>query len=600
MATYGTITLDGSLGDWSAADERPVSPTYAPPGARFFATVAGGSFVFALKTASLATDGARILIDSDRNDGSGSTFYGIYNESLVKFPPGGSAYPIARGVDFDIRFDAAGHPQLYRGDGTLLGPLAYALNGDTIEIAVPQRALGGAQPADVTLEFFNGLYGVGYVPPTFTVGGPATASGGVILDGSIGDWGPDERIDSWQTGLAGYEIYGRATPDAFAIALKAPQAIGAGSTVWINTDADMTTGQRIWGFAGGAEYRVDFDASGRPQLFAADGTLIAANLAYAYSPDHTTVELLVPKGLIGGGSEISTLYDINDSVFLPTRYLDGQYTIGDGVGLPVIASNGGGDAATLAVAENATAVTTVAATDPDGGAPRYAILAGVDALAFALDPATGALRFASAPDFEAPADENRDNVYEVTVAAVDAAGHSDTQILRVAVTDVAGRTLTGTSAANTLTGGAEDDVLSGLGGKDKLSGMGGADVLKGGAGVDTLTGGAGPDRFGFASTGEIGNGTTATTRDVITDFQPGSDRIDLSAIDANGGARGNGSFAFAGSGPLTAVGQIHVVHATIGGVEHTVVEGNVSGGPAPEFRLDLLGNLELAAGDFLL
>ena len=465
---------------------------------------------------------------------------------------------------------------------------------------MPQHVLGGAQPADVTLEFFNGLYGVGYVPPTFTVGGSATVSGGVVLDGSIGDWAPSERIDSWQTGLVGYEIYGRATPDAFAIALKAPVAIGANTTVWINTDADMTTGQRIWGFAGGAEYRVDFDANGRPQLFAADGTLVAASLAYAYSPDHTTVELLVPKGLVGGGSEISTLYDVNDSVFLPTRYLDGQYRIGDGLGLPVIGSNGGGDGASLTVAENASAVTTVAATDPDGGAPHYAILAGVDALAFTLDRLSGALRFASAPDFEAPADENGDNVYEVTVAAVDAAGHSDTQVLRVAVTDVAGRTLTGTSGANTLTGGSENDVLSGLGGKDALKGLGGADVLNGGAGVDTLTGGAGADRFVFASAAEIGNGTSPSGRDVITDFAPGQDRIDLSAIDANAGANGNQAFAFAGTGALTRVGQIHVVHATIGGVEHTVVEGNTSGGTAPEFRLDLLGHLELAAGDFLL
>ncbi len=140
------------------------TPSYSPPGSRFFATVADGSFVFALKTTGLATAGAHILIDSDRNDGSGTTAHGVYNESLVKYPPGGAYYTIANGVDFDIRFDSAGHPQLYRGDGTLLGPLAYAANGDTIEFAVPQHLLGGAQPADVTLEFYDGLYGVGYVP----------------------------------------------------------------------------------------------------------------------------------------------------------------------------------------------------------------------------------------------------------------------------------------------------------------------------------------------------------------------------------------------------------------------------------------------------
>ncbi len=170
----------------------------------------------------------------------------------------------------------------------------------------------------------------------------------------------------------------------------------------------------------------------------------------------------------------------------------------------------------------------------------------------------------------------------------------------MAVTDVAGLTLTGSSKADTLTGGSEDDVLSGLGGKDTLKGMGGADILRGGAGVDTLTGGSGGDRFVFATAGEIGNGTSPSGRDLVTDFTAGEDRIDLSAIDANGGVKGDQAFAFAGTGALTKVGQIHVVHTTIGGAEHTIVEGNTSGGTAPEFRLDLLGHHDLSAGDFLL
>ena len=87
VADLRRIALDGGLGDWNPAAEVPVNATYSPPGSRFFATAADGAFVFALKTADVATAGARILIDSDRNDDTGSTVNGVYNESLVKFPP---------------------------------------------------------------------------------------------------------------------------------------------------------------------------------------------------------------------------------------------------------------------------------------------------------------------------------------------------------------------------------------------------------------------------------------------------------------------------------------------------------------------------------
>jgi uncharacterized protein YjiK len=102
---------------------------------------------------------------------------------------------------------------------------------------------------------------------------------------------------------------------------------------------------------------------------------------------------------------------------------------------PVITSNGGGDTASLSVAENQTAVTTVTATDADLEALIYLISGGADAALFTIDEASGVLTFVSAPDFEAPADANADNVYEVTVLASDGS-RSDTQALSVTVTDV--------------------------------------------------------------------------------------------------------------------------------------------------------------------
>ena len=90
--------------------------------------------------------------------------------------------------------------------------------------------------------------------------------------------------------------------------------------------------------------------------------------------------------------------------------------------------------AALSVAEGDAAVGLVEAADPEGGAVRYAVAGGADAALFAIDAATGELRFLSAPDFEAPADAGADNVYEVTVEASDGA-LAATQAIAVTVTD---------------------------------------------------------------------------------------------------------------------------------------------------------------------
>ncbi|MFN0115651.1 MAG: hypothetical protein ACKVPY_13335 [Paracoccaceae bacterium] len=84
-----------------------------------------------------------------------------------------------------------------------------------------------------------------------------------------------------------------------------------------------------------------------------------------------------------------------------------------------------------------------------------------------------------------------------------------------------GVTLNGGAGAETLTGGAGEDVILGGGGNDALSGWGGDDILLDGAGADTLTGGAGRDLFVLCADG---------ARDLIADFDPAFDRLDLSDL----------------------------------------------------------------------
>ena len=51
-------------------------------------------------------------------------------------------------------------------------------------------------------------------------------------------------------------------------------------------------------------------------------------------------------------------------------------------------------------------------------------------------PATGALSFLAAPDYETPTDAGANNVYDVTVQVSDGAGGTDTQAIAVTVTPV--------------------------------------------------------------------------------------------------------------------------------------------------------------------
>ena len=69
------------------------------------------------------------------------------------------------------------------------------------------------------------------------------------------------------------------------------------------------------------------------------------------------------------------------------------------------------------MAADSHSMATITATDADSPTLTYSIAGGDDAARFAIDAASGALRFVTAPDFEAPADANGDNVGECKVPA---------------------------------------------------------------------------------------------------------------------------------------------------------------------------------------
>jgi Ca2+-binding RTX toxin-like protein len=80
-----------------------------------------------------------------------------------------------------------------------------------------------------------------------------------------------------------------------------------------------------------------------------------------------------------------------------------------------------------------------------------------------------------------------------------------------------------------LHGDAGQDTIRAGGGNDQLDGGDGNDVLEGGTGADTLTGGAGADIFVFGALDARARLPVYDTQgDVVTDFQDGVDRLDLS------------------------------------------------------------------------
>ena len=101
--------------------------------------------------------------------------------------------------------------------------------------------------------------------------------------------------------------------------------------------------------------------------------------------------------------------------------------------------------ASMEIRENNTGAGTVTATDPDSAdsVVAYDISGGNDEDLLSIDQNTGVLVFRSAPDYEAPADQNRDNTYEIAVAATSGTGQRQltaTHSITITVTDDTGET----------------------------------------------------------------------------------------------------------------------------------------------------------------
>jgi hypothetical protein len=139
------------------------------------------------------------------------------------------------------------------------------------------------------------------------------------------------------------------------------------------------------------------------------------------------------------GDSVSAAGDLNgdgvDDLIVSAPGANASYVIYGHPGInqaPEIISS-----STVSHIENAAIVADIETSDRDeeGSGLAYQISGGADQALFSVDETSGALRFVSPPNFEAPSDSDGNNVYEVAVRVTDSEGLSDTQVLTVTVTN---------------------------------------------------------------------------------------------------------------------------------------------------------------------
>ncbi|HEY0043279.1 MAG TPA: M10 family metallopeptidase C-terminal domain-containing protein [Allosphingosinicella sp.] len=225
----------------------------------------------------------------------------------------------------------------------------------------------------------------------------------------------------------------------------------------------------------------------------------------------------------------------------------------------------------------------------DGGAGTDTLgLTGSYTLVFDSDDLVGIERLA----LYSSGDAGSPNAYAITtVDANAAAGQTLTVVAQSLQSD---ETLHFDGAAET---GARFDLKGGRG-ADSLRGGAGDDMIWASGGADTLEGGAGQDSFVYQSAAESG----PNAPDRILDFEPGTDRIVLLAIDSDANpANGDSGFTYVGANAFSAIpGELRLVQDATD-PRAWRIEADLDGDTTPDFVLLLFTatNQPPAPNDFL-
>src|SRR5690348_13664776 len=175
----------------------------------------------------------------------------------------------------------------------------------------------------------------------------------ITLDGTFADWPTTDMVMTAANPATGYQIYGAFLKDAtlgniYVIGIDATAStdpvIGAGTTIYLNTDQNNSTGYSLSWAKVGAEYEVQFarDTAGVLQayLYSVTSTGVTtllnggAPLNTGFSSNGESVELAIPQALLtptGGTAPTSINFAslINNANGLPADLTNPEYIITD-------------------------------------------------------------------------------------------------------------------------------------------------------------------------------------------------------------------------------------------------------------------------------
>jgi hypothetical protein len=154
-----------------------------------------------------------------------------------------------------------------------------------------------------------------------------------------------------------------------------------------------------------------------------------------------------------------------------------------------------------------------------------------------------------------------------------------------------------TSSGGAISGAASGSTtLYGGGFNVGMHGSANETVFVGGAGGQIMVGGAGANIFKYLA---ISDSPANGAVDVVMNFDPDKDVIDLSPIDANLSVAGVQSFTFIGTAPFSGSGG-QVRYQLDPTNNQTLVEADLAGDSAPDLEIRLSGLVNLSAADFAL
>jgi peptidoglycan/xylan/chitin deacetylase (PgdA/CDA1 family) len=326
--TYGNITLDGALTDWTATDRLDILPGSGQTGYEVYGKNTVDGYAFAIKSAVNIGANTTIWLDTDKNKSTGFQIFGF-----------------AGGAERNINIAADGNAYLYSGGAgqTYITKLDSKISADgkTLEVAVGKDQIGAGSGLNVLADVNDAVYLPGdystapySVSNAITTAPPTTAAyGNITLDGSLAEWKQIDRLD-YQPGVAqtGYQVFGKNTADGYVFAIDSAVAVGANTTIWLDTDQNRSTGFQIFGTtptSAGAEYNINIAADGNAYLYTGGaGQNIVAKVDAKLSADGKQWEVGVSKNLLSlTGAGINVLADVNNTTFLPGDYSRSPLTV---------------------------------------------------------------------------------------------------------------------------------------------------------------------------------------------------------------------------------------------------------------------------------